>query len=168
MKYIRPPKPDFTTILLTNKYKCIMKKNLYDVTRLATLYFPDSTERNARRRLFKVLRAERDLWATPHGTALRCLATELYTPPIRNGHRHPRQTGGDGRRLPRVAARIGRPSIGRKHLGKTGEKCTFSSGKPTENVHERANNAHPCFRRYLPLHCHPDDKRVTKIKKTNF
>ncbi|WP_333598684.1 DUF4248 domain-containing protein, partial [Paraprevotella clara] len=40
-----------------------MKKNLYDVTRLATLYFPDSTERNARRRLFKVLRAERDLWA---------------------------------------------------------------------------------------------------------
>ena len=34
-----------------------MKKNLYDVTRLATLYFPDSTERNARRRLFKVLRA---------------------------------------------------------------------------------------------------------------
>lgn len=63
MKYIRPPKPDFTTILLTNKYKCIMKKNLYDVTRLATLYFPDSTERNARRRLFKILRAERDLWA---------------------------------------------------------------------------------------------------------
>ena len=40
-----------------------MKKNMYDVTRLATLYFPDSTERNARRRLFKVLRAERDLWA---------------------------------------------------------------------------------------------------------
>ena len=39
-----------------------MKKNMYDVTRLATLYFPDSTGRNARRRLFKVLRAERDLW----------------------------------------------------------------------------------------------------------
>lgn len=68
---------------------------------------------------------------TPHGTALRCLATELYTPPIRNGHRHPRQTGGDGRRLPRVAARIGRPSIGRKHLGKQ-EKMHIFKRKPTE------------------------------------
>lgn len=39
-----------------------MEKNIYDVTRLATLYFPDSTRPNARRRLLKVLRAERDLW----------------------------------------------------------------------------------------------------------
>lgn len=38
-----------------------MKKNKYDVTALAVQYFPDSTEANARRRFFKVLRAERDL-----------------------------------------------------------------------------------------------------------
>lgn len=48
---------------VTSNQQDFMKKNMYDVTRLATLYFPDSTERNARRRLFKVLRAERDLWA---------------------------------------------------------------------------------------------------------
>lgn len=39
-----------------------MKKNKYDVTALAILYFPDSTEANARRRFFKVLRSEKDLW----------------------------------------------------------------------------------------------------------
>lgn len=40
-----------------------MKKNMYEITRLASLYFPDSTQKNARRRFFKVLREERDLWA---------------------------------------------------------------------------------------------------------
>lgn len=39
-----------------------MKTNRYDLTRLAVLYFPDSTEKNARRRLFKLLQGERDLW----------------------------------------------------------------------------------------------------------
>ena len=63
MKNDRPLKAGSYKHFYQLKTKSIMKKNLYDVTRLATLYFPDSTERNARRRLFKVLRAERDLWA---------------------------------------------------------------------------------------------------------
>ncbi|EGG50339.1 conserved domain protein [Paraprevotella xylaniphila YIT 11841] len=42
-------------------------------------------------------------------------------------------------------------------------KCTFSSGNRRKRA-RTCNNAHPCFRRYLPLHCHPDDKRVTKSK----
>ena len=43
---------------------------------------------------------------TPHGTALRHQATELHAPAIRNGHRHPRQAGGNGRRFPRMAVRL--------------------------------------------------------------
>ena len=39
-----------------------MTTNKYDVTALAALYFPESSRPNARRRLLKVLRAERDLW----------------------------------------------------------------------------------------------------------
>lgn len=39
-----------------------MATNKYDVTALAALYFPESSRPNARRRLLKVLRAERDLW----------------------------------------------------------------------------------------------------------
>ena len=39
-----------------------MKTNRYDLTRLPVLYFPDSTEKNARRRLLKTLQGERDLW----------------------------------------------------------------------------------------------------------
>lgn len=39
-----------------------MKTNKYDVTALAALYFPESTRPNARRRLIKVLRTEKDLW----------------------------------------------------------------------------------------------------------
>ena len=49
-------------VLFTFYINTIMKKNKYDVTALAVQYFPDSTEANARRRFFKVLRAERDLW----------------------------------------------------------------------------------------------------------
>lgn len=40
-----------------------MKKNLYDVTRLATLYFPDSTERKRTTEAVQSITAERDLWA---------------------------------------------------------------------------------------------------------
>lgn len=63
MKHTRPPKAGFYNIFINLQKHISHEKNMYDVTRLATLYFPDSTERNARRRLFKVLRAERDLWA---------------------------------------------------------------------------------------------------------
>lgn len=39
-----------------------MKKNKYDITGLSQMYFPDSTEKNARRRFLKTLKSERDLW----------------------------------------------------------------------------------------------------------
>ncbi|MCD8318821.1 MAG: DUF4248 domain-containing protein [Paraprevotella sp.] len=59
-----------------------MKQKTYDVTNLATLYFPDSTEKNARRRFFKVLRAERDLWerltALHFGTYHRSFTPKQY------------------------------------------------------------------------------------------
>ena len=47
---------------------------------------------------------------TPHSAALRHQATELHAPAIQNGHRHPRQAGGDGRRFPRMVIDIlGKP-----------------------------------------------------------
>lgn len=39
-----------------------MKQNIYDVSRLASCYFPDSSVRNARRRFIHLLTCERDLW----------------------------------------------------------------------------------------------------------
>lgn len=39
-----------------------MKKNKYDITGLALMYYPESTEKNARRRFIKTLKSERDLW----------------------------------------------------------------------------------------------------------
>ena len=81
-----------------------MKKNLYDVTRLATLYFPDSTERTTE--AVQSITGRTRPVGTPHGTALRHQATELHAPAIRNGHRHPRQAGGNGRRFPRMAVRL--------------------------------------------------------------
>lgn len=39
-----------------------MKKNKYDITGLALKYYPESTEKNARRRFIKSLKGERDLW----------------------------------------------------------------------------------------------------------
>lgn len=40
----------------------LMKRNKYDITGLATRYYPDSTEKNARRRFLRTLKNERDLW----------------------------------------------------------------------------------------------------------
>ena len=57
-------------IHLFNK-SCTRKKNIYDVTRLAALYFPESTEKNARRRFLKVLRSEKDLWLSLEGLHLK-------------------------------------------------------------------------------------------------
>ena len=39
-----------------------MKKNKYDITGLALMYYPESSEKNARRRFIKTLKSERDLW----------------------------------------------------------------------------------------------------------
>lgn len=39
-----------------------MKKNKYDITALALMYYPDSSTKNARRRFVKTLRSERLLW----------------------------------------------------------------------------------------------------------
>ena len=53
--------PDSFFIHIFLKLYC-NEKNKYDVTALAVLYFPESTKENARRRFFKVLLAEKDLW----------------------------------------------------------------------------------------------------------
>ena len=55
--------PVFGKILFINHQNyIIMKQNFYDVTRLASDYFPDSTARNARRRFLHLLTSEKDLW----------------------------------------------------------------------------------------------------------
>lgn len=54
-----------------------MKKSMYDITHLATLYFPDSTERNARRRFLKMLKGERDLWEQLAGLGFGCYRRSL-------------------------------------------------------------------------------------------
>ena len=116
---------------------------MYDVTRLATLYFPDSTERNARRRLFKVLRAERDLWAR---------LTALHFG-VCNGALHPANTkwsstsSANRRRRTTTSAsgRTNRPAIHRQEAPwKTGENAHFQA-ETDGNVHERAIMHTPVF-----------------------
>ena len=41
-----------------------MKKNKYDITGLALMYYRESSGKNARRRFIKTLRSEGDLWTS--------------------------------------------------------------------------------------------------------
>ena len=120
-----------------------MKKNMYDVTRLATLYFPDSTERNARRRLFKVLRAERDLWARL--TALHFGVWQRTLHPANTKWSSTSSANRRRRTTTSASGRTNRPAIHRQEAPwKTGENAHFQA-ETDGNVHERAIMHTPVF-----------------------
>lgn len=145
MKYIRPPKPDFTTILLTNKYKCIMKKNLYDVTRrdwqLCIFPTPPNGTRDG----------GCSKYYGPNATCGH--ASRHCTSVSGNGALHPANTkwsstsSANRRRRTTTSAsgRTNRPAIHRQEAPwKTGENAHFQA-ETDGNVHERAIMHTPVF-----------------------
>ena len=81
---------------------------------------------------------------TPHGTALRHQATELHAPAIRNGHRHPRQAGGNGRRFPRMAVRLEPQHVSNER------GSHYKSGRNAHFCAENGRNVHECAIMHTP------------------